>query len=264
MGPIFPRRARPFVILILVLAATAVATSYGQMLRLDAIPLALMNRNAEPFNLASKMAPAGPLWMKWRGFDDGLVKDTDMLARCRADAGSCTEGAISLLALIEEARTLSGRRQLGIINRAVNLMIAYASDHRTYGANDYWSSPLTTFERGRGDCEDYAIAKFFVLREAGIPADDLRMLLARVRSDGSAHAVVAVRHEGRWLLLDNRRMALVDTEFARDLVPLFALDTQGVKQFDVPGVVVASLRRDLRLVSNDVPMQDNLRLSVEQ
>ena len=53
MGPIFSRRARPFALLVLVLAATAVATSYGQILRLDAIPLALRQ--------PSGFRPAGPV-----------------------------------------------------------------------------------------------------------------------------------------------------------------------------------------------------------
>jgi predicted transglutaminase-like cysteine proteinase len=232
--------------------------------RLDAIPLAMLNRNAEPFSLASKLAPAGPLWMKWRGFDDGLAKDTDMLTRCRVEPASCTDGANSLVALVDEARTLAGRRKLGIVNRAINLAIAYTNDNRQYGVNDQWSNPVMTFERGRGDCEDYAIAKFFVLREAGISPQDLRMLLGRVRADGSAHAVVAVRNEGRWLILDNRRMALVDSDFVRDLVPLFAFDTTGVKQFDLTQVATAGLRRDLRLVSNDdEPASGNLRLSLQ-
>ena len=38
-----------------------------------------------------------------------------------------------------------------------------------WGVPDRWSPPLETLATGRGDCEDYAIAKYVALTAAGIP-----------------------------------------------------------------------------------------------
>jgi predicted transglutaminase-like cysteine proteinase len=209
-----------FCALIFAFAAPALA----QTIRVEALP-------SEPFGLSTYQAPAGPLWVKWRGMDADLAADTNVIAQCRANIDACPPPARRFLAIIEEARGLDGRQRLGIVNRAINLAIRYVSDMTQHGVPDYWSSPLATFASQTGDCEDYAIAKFLALREAGVPAHDLRLLLAQNRSANEAHAVLAARQDGHWLILDNRHMALIDDAHVPDLTPVFALDTDGVKQF---------------------------------
>ena len=79
----------------------------------------------------------------------------------------------------DRGRKLEGRARLGEINRAINLKLKLMSELALYGAEDVWSSPLATLATGAGDCEDYAIAKFIALQEAGISADDLRIVILR-------------------------------------------------------------------------------------
>jgi predicted transglutaminase-like cysteine proteinase len=103
-----------------------------------------------------------------------------------------------------------------------------------HGVADLWSAPLASFASGRGDCEDYAIAKYVALRESGVAAEDLRIVLVRdlvVRED---HAVLAVRQDERWMILANRSMAPIADSDARSFMPLFALDHDGVKLFAAP------------------------------
>lgn len=227
----------------LLAAAVGFATqAQAQIVRMDAFPRLLATLTHEPFGMSTDMAPAGPLWVKWRALESGFAQTDEDVARCRAEPQSCSRAALTLTALIDEARTLDGRQQLAIVNRSLNLAIAYASDMSVHGVGDLWSSPQATLESGRGDCEDYAIAKMFVLRAAGVAAEDLRLLIAHNRSDGDAHAVLAVRHETRWLILDNRRMMLLEDDSVRDLRPLFALDFAGVRQFIAPtGPVLAAV-----------------------
>jgi len=45
----------------------------------------------------------------------------------------------------------------------------------------------------------------------------------------TGHAVVAVRYEQRWLILDNRTMAILDADDVHDYRPLFALDQHGMQ-----------------------------------
>lgn len=226
------------------MAATALlaTTAEAQIMRMDGLSRSLETRANEPFGLVTDVAPAGPLWGKWRTFEAEFTQDEQQIARCRAEPNTCSRAALSLIALIDEARATDGRRKLATVNRSVNLAVAYTSDMTMHGVGDLWSSALSTFERGRGDCEDYAIAKMFVLRAAGIPVDDMRLLIAHSYSDGTAHAVLATRLEGRWHILDNRKMLLLEDVAVRDLHPLFAIDTGGVRKFGQPTapVVMAS------------------------
>jgi predicted transglutaminase-like cysteine proteinase len=72
-------------------------------------------------------------------------------------------------------RLRSGNRwsQINRVNRYVNA-VAYRSDLANWGQDDRWVGPGEFFARG-GDCEDYAIAKYFALRSLGISKDDLRI-----------------------------------------------------------------------------------------
>ena len=132
---------------------------------------------------------------------------------------------------MDNARAREGRARLGEINRAINLAIRPMSDLAQYGAIDVWSSPLVTFASGAGDCEDYAIAKFVALRQAGISPDDLRIVIMRDTIRGEDHAVAAARLDGHWLTLDNRRMAMVEDAHVRNYRPLFFIDQYGVMQY---------------------------------
>lgn len=224
------------------LMCAGLAPAYGQMIRMDAIAMAktdiTKDTAAGPFGRATSTAPAGPLWIKWRSVDTGLAQDEATIDHCRADEMSCAPAAARLVALIDEARTLTGRQRLAVVNRAVNLSIAYTDDEWQFGSPDVWSNAVATFTSGRGDCEDYAIAKMFTLRAAGIPAEDLRLVVARLR-DGNHHAVLAARDDGKWLMLDNRSMTLVEDRYSLDLTPLYALEANGVRQFGEQETVVA-------------------------
>lgn len=71
-------------------------------------------------------------------------------------------------------------------------------------AGDHWKSPYEMLTEG-GDCEDYAILKFWALLDSGVPNEDMRMLLIE---HPSPHAVLAVRVGDEWLVADNRFKAL--------------------------------------------------------
>jgi predicted transglutaminase-like cysteine proteinase len=147
---------------------------------------------------------------------------------CDGDRDNCASpAALKLLAIVDQARSRDGRARLGETNRAINLAIKAADD----GTEDVWSSPLATFERGTGDCEDFAIAKLAALRLAGVAAEDLRLVVVRDTLAGAAHAVAAARLDGHWLVLDNRRMAMVEDENARTYQPLFVLYQSAVMKY---------------------------------
>jgi predicted transglutaminase-like cysteine proteinase len=191
---------------------------------------------AEPFGMFAFRAPEGVLWTKWRGVAAEIAKDAETMARCRASVAPCSPAATRFIAVIDEVRRHDGRARLETVNRAVNDAIRYTGDMEQHGVADLWSAPLATFGSGRGDCEDYAIAKYVALREAGVAAGDMRIVLVRDMAVREDHAVLAVREGGRWMILDNRSMAPIADSDVRNFMPLFALDQDGVKLFAAPYV----------------------------
>jgi predicted transglutaminase-like cysteine proteinase len=191
----------------------------------------LAAKSAEPFALPATALAAGNLHDKWLGLQRRLDDDMVQLALCDGDREGCVSpAALRLLAIVDAARPREGRGKLGEINRAINLAIRAMRDEALYGETDFWASPLATFSRGGGDCEDYAIAKFAALRLAGMAADDLRILIMRDAAGGD-HAVAAARLDGRWLTLDNRRMAMVEDADIRNYRPTFVMDRDGIRRY---------------------------------
>jgi predicted transglutaminase-like cysteine proteinase len=185
-------------------------------------------RGTEPFGLFAFRAPEGLPSRKWRGVESDMIKEEKVLERCRADADSCPSYAAQFLRLINAVKSKSGRAELDEVNRSVNAAIRYVSDYAQFGEVDRWSAPLATFATAKGDCEDYAIAKYVALLDAGFPIDDLRVILVRDRTLRQDHAVLAARLDGRWLILDSLRAELIEDSRVRNFTPIFAIDHRGV------------------------------------
>ena len=195
--------------------------------------LDLIRKSAEPFGLFATKLSGGGLLEKWNGVERKLEDDMVQLALCDGDRERCVSpAALKFLAIVDTARAREGRARFGEINRAVNLAIRAMSDMAQYGQIDVWSSPLDTFASGAGDCEDYAIAKFAALRMAGVPAEDIRIVVLRDLARGEDHAVVLARLEGHWLTLDNRRMAMIEDIDVRNHRPLFVIGDGGVMRYE--------------------------------
>ncbi len=177
-----------------------------------------------PFGLAA--TDSGAFFARWRILQPVISVERQILALSRSKPAACPAPAAKFTAIIEAARTRSGRARVGEINRAVNLAIRPMSDLAQYGLPDVWASPLMTFGSGAGDCEDYAIAKYVALREAGMTSDDLRLVVVYNRAAHENHMVAAARVDGRWLILDNRTMRLVADGEVADLTPVAALDSE--------------------------------------
>jgi predicted transglutaminase-like cysteine proteinase len=171
----------------------------------------------------------GELAMKWRDVEFDIDGEQQVLARCRS-GDACPVAAQSLLDIVAEGAGHFGLARVGLINRAVDLAIAPASDQAQWGVADRWSAPFETLRSRRGDCEDYAIVKYVALLEAGLSRDDVKIVILRNLLPNEDHAVVAARVDGKWLILDNRRLALVrDTEMVRS-IPRFVLDEDGARR----------------------------------
>ena len=189
---------------------------------LDLIP----SLDPAPFGLtqpALAAAPAQAMTTKWQAMQAVIAIESRAIAACREIPALCSPAAARFAAIIDAARDETGRARIGLINRAINLAIRPLRDSAQFGAADIWQSPLMTFATGAGDCEDYAIAKYVALRQAGVTVDDLKIVIVNDARRGEDHAVTAARIDGEWLILDNRKMLLLADTQVRDLKPLMAL-----------------------------------------
>ena len=183
----------------------------------------------------------GGVLIKWQGVQAAMRAESEVFARCQANMATCPKAAKKFLAIVDQGRGLVGRARIGVINRAINLSIMAVSDMAQWGVDDRWSPPLETFSTGKGDCEDYAIAKYSALIETGLAAADVKLMIVHNTAANEDHAVTAVRLDGTWIILDNRWLRLVEDTAMVQAVPLFALGAEGVQQF-LPDVLIGERR----------------------
>ncbi|HEX5238654.1 MAG TPA: transglutaminase-like cysteine peptidase [Sphingomicrobium sp.] len=127
----------------------------------------------------------------------------------------------------ESLRDLPPVERLNAVNRYVNRRVRFESDEQQFGRPDVWSAADSTLRSGRGDCEDYAIAKLQMLRTAGISDRDLYLVILRDLVRREDHAVLVVRAAGRMLLLDNGTDQLLDSADVSDYRPVLTFASYG-------------------------------------
>ncbi|MDQ3074556.1 MAG: transglutaminase-like cysteine peptidase [Pseudomonadota bacterium] len=146
------------------------------------------------------------------------------------------------------------RTRLDAVNAYVNARVTFTDDGRQYGVPDRWSTARDTLARGRGDCEDYALAKMAMLRRAGIADRNLYFVVLKDLVRRADHAVLIVRSQGRFIVLDNGTDRLIDSAMVRDYRPVLTFSagqrfTHGYRRSPAPRVIMASngAARDPRL-----------------
>ena len=122
-------------------------------------------------------------------------------------------------------RTPSDREALlSRVNAWVNRNIAYRDDSAQFGTSDYWADARMTLRSRTGDCEDYAILKMQMLAAAGVAREDMMLTLARDTLRRNDHAVLLVKHNGAWVMLDmtNNKLAPAAADYGYRPIMSFA------------------------------------------
>lgn len=106
-------------------------------------------------------------------------------------------------ALLANAQSKPLRQKLEIVNEWSNTH-PYIEDMMNWGMEDYWETPYE-FMAISGDCEDYAISKYYSLRALGIPSDRLRIIVVQdLNLGGIIHAILGVYDKDSLFILDNQ------------------------------------------------------------
>lgn len=148
-----------------------------------------------------------------------------------------------------------------ILNKLKNVndffnKIKYKTDMRHWQKKDYWATPFEFMGTGAGDCEDYAIAKYFSLRKLGVPDEKLRITYVFYKKRNSryqqAHMVLTYFHKvnSTPIVLDNINKKLKLATKRKDLKPVYSFNAKGLWQ--------AKKRGDVRVGRNNLKSWLNL------
>lgn len=209
----------------------------GRVLRLHVTPFLLslwrwdrwwtiVRRSVRPSVLAAGLVLAGMgshAWMAER-----------MLTHAQRMGPSALARAQVLAQEIVDAQALEEPARLKGINTFFNRAIQFREDRETWGQLDYWASPLEMMSRGQGDCEDFAVAKYFALMAAGVPSAKLRLVYVRAQIGAvtQAHMVLAYYRDplAEPLILDNLLGDIRPASRRPDLSPVFSFNAEGMWQ----------------------------------
>ncbi|WP_081663990.1 cysteine protease LapG [Metapseudomonas resinovorans] len=122
------------------------------------------------------------------------------------------------------------KRQLEEVNRFFNAKLRLTDDERLWRQVDYWATPVEALLRGAGDCEDFAIAKYFSLRQLGVPSEKLRITYVKALRLNQAHMVLTYypSPDAMPLVLDNLVGIIRPADQRTDLLPVYAFNAEGL------------------------------------
>lgn len=142
--------------------------------------------------------------------------------------------------MLESSKNESLLNKIKNVNDFFN-QLTYKTDLRQWKQKDYWATPFEFMGVGAGDCEDYAIAKYFSLVKLGIPDDKLRITYVIYKKSNSkfeqAHMVLTYYHKigAEPIVLDNIDKRLQLASKRNDLKPVYSFNASGLWQAKTKG-----------------------------
>lgn len=157
--------------------------------------------------------------------------DRELLQKAEMKYGK--EARIRLTAwedIIRQDRSKTDMEKLEKVNRYFNSRIRFASDMDIWGVEDYWAGPIELLCKGAGDCEDFAIAKYFTLKAMGVHDEKLRITYVKAIQYNIHHMVLTYysEPEAEPLVLDNLVDSISIASKRTDLMPIFGFNGSGL------------------------------------
>lgn len=137
------------------------------------------------------------------------------------------QGFVRQTAPGESAGQPGDGRSLRAVNQFFN-RIPSVTDLAHWRVEDYWATPSESLASNGADCEDYAIAKYFTLKELGVPIARLRLVYAKTWQSRDAHMVLAYYADPRAdpLILDNLQGSIQSASDRPDLIPVYTFNDE--------------------------------------
>ena len=190
------------------------------------------------FESAEFLAEAGA-WPAWTEMLTRHTAQFEGLRGCIDDRAACSWRTRSLHVILTKGAALPKDKQVQLVNRYVNRK-RYNDDRRkivrdesgTLSIPSHWATLLEFLEKG-GDCEDFATAKYLLLRHFGFAAEDMRVVVVFDRSHRSHHAVLAMRFDAEttWVLDSDNR--IYKSRRPRGYRYVYAVNELGIWDHDI-------------------------------
>lgn len=131
--------------------------------------------------------------------------------------------------LMQEKQAVSIREKLESVNSFFN-KLNFVDDYHLWGRDDYWATPLEMLRQNGGDCEDFATAKYFTLRELAVPDDEMRLTYVKSLKMNRPHMVLTYYSDSAAdpLVLDSLVDVIAPASKRPDLVPVYSFNGQGL------------------------------------
>lgn len=131
--------------------------------------------------------------------------------------------------IVNDAKDKTSDEQLEIANSFFN-QVRFISDQEHWQKEDYWATPLEMLVTNGADCEDYSIAKYFTLRELGIPDEKLKITYVKAVQLNQAHMILAYYPTpgAEPLILDNLINDILPASQRPDLIPVYSFNGEGL------------------------------------
>ncbi|MEZ8186309.1 transglutaminase-like cysteine peptidase [Shewanella sp. 5S214] len=131
---------------------------------------------------------------------------------------------------IAEGSALSDMDRLHLANQFANRRIRFVSDNDHWQKSDYWATPLESLGSKGGDCEDFAIFKYFTLKAMGVDESKMRLMYVRALLINEPHMVLIYFEDPKAmpLVLDNLKTQILPASQRRDLKPVYSFNGQGL------------------------------------
>jgi predicted transglutaminase-like cysteine proteinase len=171
------------------------------------------------------LAGLGSVWADW---DFAQVLQT---AEKRYGPLGEAQGRIEAWSqMLQSERNQPEREQLNAVNHFFNQQLSFQDDTRIWHQTDYWATPVESLIKAAGDCEDYALAKYFSLRHLGIPSEKLRITYVKALTQNQAHMVLTFYSSPTAdpLVLDNLIDEIRPASQRKDLLPVYAFNAEGL------------------------------------
>ncbi|WP_419789391.1 cysteine protease LapG [Pseudomonas petrae] len=132
--------------------------------------------------------------------------------------------------LLATEKQVSEMDKLNVVNLFFNKQMRYAEDIDLWHEVDYWATPVESLIKGAGDCEDYAIAKYFSLRRLGVPSEKLLITYVKALRLNRAHMVLTYYSSPNAmpLVLDSLINDIKPASERTDLLPVYSFNAEGL------------------------------------
>ncbi len=158
--------------------------------------------------------------------NDDFFIDKKTIDKVKRKYGQFAKARVNaLVKLMNSLKNATEKEKLTKVNNFFN-RVRYQSDIKTWGAKDYWATRMEFLGKDRGDCEDYATAKYFTLKQLGVPTSRMYLSYVKATKQKIAHMVLTYFKTKRSipLVLDNYNKRILPATSRPDLIPIYSFN----------------------------------------